>query len=65
LNLERDGFEPRGVDLGLIRRQFGVDGAQAVPPVIASAVASKTADAMASSSCTARTQSAFMTGASS
>jgi hypothetical protein len=55
LNLERDGFEPRGVDPGLKRRQFGVDGAQAVPPVIASAVASKTADAMASSSCTERT----------
>jgi hypothetical protein len=55
LNLERDGFESRGVDPGLKRRQFGVDGAQAGPPVIARAVTSKTADAAANSSCTVRT----------
>jgi hypothetical protein len=34
LNLERDGLESRGVDPGLKRRQFGVDGAQAAPSVI-------------------------------
>jgi hypothetical protein len=55
LDQERYGFESKGVDPGLNRRQFGVDGAQAVPPVIARAVASKTAGATASSSCTVRT----------
>jgi hypothetical protein len=51
----RGSFAPKGVGPGLNRRQFGVDGAQAVPPVIAGAVASKTAGATASSSCTVRT----------
>jgi hypothetical protein len=55
LTWNRGSFAPKGVDPGLNRRQFGVDGAQAVPPVIASAVASKTAGATASSSCTVRT----------